>query len=256
MRTVEQESLQNRKNGALSGAVTIPKWFLARLALLGRVIHSPENAFQGNLSGPSYLVPWITLGFFAIIISVMQAPAQMEWMQYHLETQGLQPEEITSSLHLLDQTSSFTAVVTPLLLFLRFLLIAAVIWMWALPAADLLGFEQMLNIVAYSYVPLLMRDSISCLILRLRSQEVLHAETGLSVPLGVDLLFQNFPIPWIQLAGKINLFEAWFVLLLILGVAGVGRITVQKALRVVIPSWLSITAIQLGLAYLGVAIQK
>jgi hypothetical protein len=118
------------------------------------------------------------------------------------------------------------------------------------------SFQQLLNVAAYSYLPLLMRDSISCFILRLRSSEVLHTANGLSVPLGLDLLLLGTPTPWTQLAGKVNLFEAWFVLLLVVGVAGVGHITIKKALWMVIPSWLSISAIQFGLAYLGVAIQR
>jgi len=256
MKTVEQGSLQCKKSCMLSGMETVPKWICARLALLGRAIHSPENAFYGDFSGPSYLIPLITLGFFSLIISLMQAPVQMDWMQYQLESQSMQPQDIAASLRLLGQTGRFMAAISPLLLLVRFLLIATVLWMWALPAADLLGFPQALNIVAYSYFPLLVRDSASCLILSLRSPEALHTTTGLSVPLGLDLLLHGIPIPWAQLVGRINLFEGWFVLLLVLGIAGVGRISTQKALWVVIPSWMSITAVQAGLAYLGISIQK
>jgi hypothetical protein len=256
MKTLEQEDSQFHKTGTLSVAGKMAKWFSARLALFGKIIHSPENAFGCDLGGASYLVPLIILGFFSIIISLMQTSVQVDWMQYKLESQGMQPEDIAASLRLVLRTSRFVAFISPLLLFLRFLLIAAVLWVWALPAEDMFGFQKLLNIVAYSYLPLLMRNLTSCFILMLRSSEALHTTNGLSVPLGLDLLFRGTSSAWTQLAGKVNLFEAWFVLLLILGVAGVGRISMKRALWVVIPSWLSIAAIQCGLAYLGIAIQE
>jgi hypothetical protein len=256
MKKADQEKPQFGETNILSHTGTVTKWFIARLALLGRAVHSPESVFEGDLGGPSYLAPLILLGFFSIIISVMQTPVRIDWMQYQLESQGMQSEDIASSLRLVSQTSGLVAAISPLLLLLRFLLIAAVLWVWALPAADLLGFQQLLNIVAYSYMPFLVRDLASCFVLRLRSPEFLHTANGLSVPLGLDLLLSGISNPWTQLAGKVNPFEAWFVLLLVLGVAGVGRITLRKALWVVIPSWLSITGIQFGLAYLGITIQE
>jgi hypothetical protein len=256
MNTLEKQDSQPYETGTLSGTETCRKWLSARLGLLWKIIHSPESAFQANFAGPSYLVPLIVLGFVSVIITIMQTPVQADWMRYQLESQGMRSDDIASSLRLAGQTSYFVAAVSPLLLLLRFLLIAGVLWMWALPAADLFAFPKLLNIVAYSYLPLLMRDSTSCFILRLKSSEALHTAKGLSVPLGLDLFFPKISTPWVQLAGKVNLFEAWFVLLLVLGVAGVGRITIKKALWMVIPSWLSIAAFQFVLAYLGVAIQK
>jgi hypothetical protein len=232
------------------------RWFAARMITFGKVIHSPECAFEGDLGGPSYLIPFIILGFVSIIISVLQMPVQIDWMQFHMESQGMQPEHIAASLRLVRQSSRFTTVIAPLLLFLRLMLIAAVLWMFALPGVDLLNFRQALNIVAYSYAPVLMRDTATCLVLLLRSPDVLHTSDGLNVALGLNLICRSIPMPWAQLAGSINLFEAWFVFLLVLGVAGVARVSRQKALQVVIPCWLLIAAVQGGLAYLGVSIQK
>jgi hypothetical protein len=256
MKTSEQETSQFRLIGNLSGTETVAKWICARLTLLGRVVHSPVKAFRDDLSGPSYLVPLVTLSILSIIIAIMQSPVQVDWMRYQLESQGMQPDEIASSVNLAGRTSNILAAISPLLLLIRFLLIAAVLWMWALPAADQFGFQQLLNIVAYSYLPLLLRDSTSCLILRLRNAEALYTANGLRVPLGLDLLLPGIPAPWTQLAVKVNLFEGWFLLLLVLGVAALGHFAIKKALCVVIPSWLSITAIQFGLKCLGVAMQQ
>jgi hypothetical protein len=256
MRNIAKESTPSRRESLLSIAGPGSKWLYERFVLFIKVVGSPEKAFHEDLRGPSYLVPLVTLALFSIIISSIQAPVHADWIQYELESQGMKSENVAASLDLVGQTGRVMAAVSPLLLLVRFLLVAAVLWMWALPAEDTPGFQQLLNIVAYSYLPITMRNLTSGLILRLRSQEALHTATGLSVPLGLDLFWRDVATPWLQLIGKINIFEAWFILLLVLGVAGVKHTTIQKALWVVIPSWLSITAVQIGFAYLGFSIQN
>lgn len=226
-------------------------WLYSRAMAFLQVLHAPELAFGRDLRGPSYLIPLIILGLLFTLISAAQSPIHIRWSQHQLESAGMPPEQVSAAMDLLRRSSVWGFAGVPLLLLLRWVLYALLLWLVAQVVLDLLNFQQALTIVAFSYLPILFRDAVVSLVLCLRSEEALLHADGLNVALGLNLLFPAIPPPWSALAGNVNLFEAWFIFLLVVGVAKVTRSHWRKALAVVLPSWLSIALVQFGLVSLG-----
>jgi hypothetical protein len=231
-------------------------WVHSRMVAFLQVLHAPELAFARDLRGPSYLVPLIILGLLFTLISVAQSPIHIQWTRHQLESAGAAPEQIAASMDLLRRSSAWSFVGVPLFLLLRWVLYALLLWLVAQVVIDILNFQQALTIVAFSYLPILLRDAAASLVLFLRSEEALLHADGLNVSLGLNLLLPAMPLPWSSLAGNVNLFEAWFVFLLVVGIAQVTRSHWRKALAVVLPSWLFVALVQFGLVSLGLALQK
>jgi hypothetical protein len=216
-----------------------------------QVLHAPEAAYRRDLHGPSYLIPLLILGVAFTLISAAQSPYHIRWMQHQLESSGAPAEQVAGTMELLRRSDAWRAVGVPLLLLLRWVLFALLLWLAAQLVLGLLDFQHALTIVGFSYPPLLLRDSVVCLVVSLRPEEVLLRPDGLNVALGLNLLFPAIPLPWSSLAGNLNLFEAWFVLLLVEGVAKVTDSRRRRALAVVLPCWTFSALAQLGLASLG-----
>jgi Yip1 domain len=227
------------------------RWVRQQIGFFLQVLHSPETAFVNELSGPSYLVPLCILGLLGIGISVLQSPIQMEWIRFQLEAAGTPAGQIRTSLDMMNKSVAVTFLLTPALLFLRWLLLALMIWLTAAVFLDALTYKKALTIVAYSYLPILARDAVTCVMLLMRSDAALRHADGMTVALGLDLLFPSMQLPWSALTGSINLFEIWFVTLLVVGISKTARTTPRRALGIVLPTWILAAVVQSALATLG-----
>jgi len=227
------------------------RWVRQQIGFFLQVLHSPETAFVNEFSGPSFLVPLCILGLLGIGISVLQSPIQMEWIRFQLEAAGTPAGQIRSSLDMMNKSVTVTSLLTPALLFLRWLLLALMIWLTAAVFLDALTYKKALTIVAYSYLPILARDAVTCVVLLMRSDAALRNADGMTVALGLNLLFPSMQLPWSALAGSINLFEIWFVTLLVVGISKAARTTPRRALGIVLPTWIIAVVLQSALATLG-----
>ena len=227
------------------------RWVRRQIGSFLEVLHSPETAFQNEFSGPSYLVPLCILGLLGIGIAVLQSPIQMEWMRFQLEAAGAPGEQLRSSLETMHKSNVMTLLLAPVLLFLRWLLLALMLWLTAAVFIDTLTYQKLLTIVAFSYLPILARDAVACLILFMRSDDALRHTDGMMVALGLNLLFPSMPLPWSALAGSINIFEVWFVTLLVVGISRSARARPLRALAIVMPTWVIAVVLQSALVTLG-----
>ena len=227
------------------------RWVRQQIGFFLQVLHSPETAFVNEFSGPSFLVPLCILGLLGIGISVLQSPIQMEWIRFQLEAAGTPAGQIRSSLDMMNKSVTVTSLLTPALLFLRWLLLALMIWLTAAVFLDALTYKKALTIVAYSYLPILARDAVTCVMLLMRSDAALRNADGMTVALGLNLLFPSMQLPWSAIIGSINLFEIWFVTLLVVGISKAARATPLRALGIVLPTWIIAVVLQSALATLG-----
>jgi len=227
------------------------RWVRQHIGSFLQVLHSPETAFVNEFSGPSFLVPLCILGLLGIGISILQSPIQMEWIRFQLEAAGTPAGQISSSLDMMNKSIAVTFLLTPALLFLRWLLLALMIWLTAAVFLDALTYKKVLTIVAYSYLPILARDAVTCVMLLMRSDAALRNADGMTVALGLNVLFPSMQLPWSALTGSINLFEIWFVTLLVVGISKAARATPRRALGIVLPTWILAVVVQSALATLG-----
>ena len=231
-------------------------WFRSRLAVLLEVTHSPGQAFSRPLSGSSCIVPCLVLGCLLTAVSFLQAPVQLGWMQYRMESAGIPAEQIASSLTLMARSNRLAAALVPLLLLLRWSVLALLIWLPCQLLFERLEYSPILAMVSYSYIPIALRDMAACSVLLMRGGDMRGGVQGLDVALGLNLLLPAVPTPWNTLLGNLNLFEAWFVALLAIGIAAVTRTNWKRGLAVALPVWIFVTVVQFGFVSLGASVQR
>ena len=227
------------------------RWIASRLRQMWEVLHSPVSAFARNPDGPGYLVPLVVLSLISMVLAVIQSPIQLEWMSAQLFAAGAAPAQVADGFDLMRRSVRAGVIVVPLLLTIRWLTHALLLWLTAQLFLISIGFSQTLTVVAYSYVPILLRDVAACLVLCLRDSDVLIQAEGLNVAFGLNLLFPRIPAPWWALAANVNLFEAWFVILLVGGLCAMTRLRWQKLAVVALLVWGFTTLLQFGLVTLG-----
>ncbi len=138
------------------------RWIWQRLVCLVEASHSPERAFDHRVSGASWTVPFIVFAFMFLAISRIQAPMQFEWAEARLEAAGAPAERAAESVERMRSANLLGIVIVPLLLLVRWITFALLIWLvaglWSAP----LELDAAIGVVAFSYTPILVRDAAAC----------------------------------------------------------------------------------------------
>jgi len=232
------------------------KWLAARTATFFEALHAPEAAFSRPLEGPSYLVPLALLGSAFVLLAHLQAPMSIHWAVQQMRGAGAPEGQIAAGLAAMRQSQRWAIAVVPVLLFGKWLLFAGILWLTAQLFLAAAGFSRTLSVVAFSYAPILFRDAVIFLILRIRGWSGLEDPGALNVAIGLNLLWPRLPLPWSALAGNINLFEFWYLALLASGMAAASRVRLRSAWGLVLPVWLFAVLIQTSLLALSLALRS
>ncbi len=231
-------------------------WLRDRIATLAEVMYAPERAFQRRLEGPSYLVPLCILGGGFVLLALLQAPLNLQWARHQMQVSGAPSGQMEAGLALMSRTMRWGAVFVPLWLFFKWLFFATTIWLTCQIFLADVDFSRVLSVVGYSYPPILVRDVAILFILYMQGDAARNPSESLSAAVGLNLFLPRLRLPWSMLAGNINLFEFWFVVLLTCGISKLAASRWRKALMVALPNWLFALLIQFGLVSLSLAVRE
>lgn len=234
----------------------LANWLSIRTSTFFEIVVAPESAFNRDLGGHSYLLPLSILGLSFVLISWLQAPLAIQWARLQMQAASASPDQISASLAVMWRVQRWSLAAVPLLLFVKWLLCAAMLWLVAQLCLASLTFARGLGIVAYSYLPVFLRDATMLFILWMRGAGALDHPEALNVAIGLNLLFPQLPLPWSALAGNFNLFELWYLMLMILGISAAAAVRRRVALAIVLPGWLVTLFIQFCLVSLGLSMRS
>lgn len=231
-------------------------WLVSRLRVIIEATYAPERAFERPLGGASFLIPLVVLGSASVLITILQLPLNLQWARNQLELAGAPADQILRGLEALRASNQIATFLIPLLLLVRWSIFAGIMWIVAQLALRSTGFLTLLNLVSFSYAPIVARDAVIYVIVLLRGDEALMHREGLNVAIGLNLLIPSIPLPWSALAGNVNLFEIWFALIAVVGLAKVSRESWKRSLAVFLPMWVFVWIVQFAMVSLGLAFQS
>ena len=231
-------------------------WLRIRTSAFFEVVVAPESAFNRDLGGHSYVLPLSILGLSFALISWLQAPLAIQWARLQMQAANASPDQISASLAVMWRVQRWSLAAVPLLLLVKWLLCAAMLWLVAQLCLVSLAFARGLGIVAYSYLPVFLRDATILFILWMRGAGALDHPEALNVAIGLNLLFPQLPLPWSALAGNCNLFELWYLMLMILGISAAAAVRRRVALAIVLPGWVITLFIQFCFVSLGLSMRS
>ena len=232
------------------------RWIVDRFAILIEATHSPEIAFARDLRGPSILLPLVVLGLSFATIAALQWPLGIQWTQHQLQAAGATPEQVASALDLARKSQQWATFAVPLLLLLKWLLFALILWVPSQIFLENPVFSRVLSVVAYSYVPILVRDATVLFILRMQGIAAVTQSEQMTAAVGLNLLLPHLRVPWSVMAGNFNIFELWYVILLPVGISRIAAARWQRALAITLSGWVFVLLMQCGAAVLGLSLRN
>lgn len=221
------------------------------------VFATPTEVFLKVEQNPRWLGAFGFIAVVSIIVAVFTAPFAREITLLAL-SQKLQPDQATQAVAMSQRFQYIGMAVTPLLLLLRWLVIAAVFYFLAiLLGTEALKFKTVYAVVVYSEMILLLMGVINILVLYLKGIGSVHHITDLQAILGLDILLtdRSANLPLFTLLNSINVFSIWYLGTLTIGISVITNFSKLKSAVLVTSGWLLGVGFQVAFAAISMSVQ-
>lgn len=235
------------KNNALS--------FMRQCRLLIELIWSPTVALNEFRFKTPYLCPLLLFSVTGIIIVSFNNSMILNFTQRTLSL-NLDEPQIDQSLRFIERIQLLGLILSPGILLLKWTLVAALIFLVAQLVDGKMTYRQSFSLVAFTSIFPLLESCVVLTILKLKGSENLNSPLDFQPPIGMNLFFPETSLSWTTFLNNFNLFEVWYVVILVLGVSILNRHSRLKAAFVVVPVWLFLVSIQVAVATISVSLQN
>lgn len=214
---------------------------------LWAILWNPSEVFDRLRENPSYLLPLVFVAFGGILLEMDTRP-MIELLLVRTAPKDIPVEQLQQGLVYFKKMHFFGLIASPLLLLLKWAATALLLFLITVLIEGRGTYRKALSLVSFSSVILLLQAWYSRMIVHLKGMEALKSPWDLDPPIGLSLLLPGLNPGWSTFFNTFNLFEVWFVFLLILGLSSMENISRKKAAMAVIPLWLLLTGLRAGLA--------
>lgn len=195
----------------------------------------------------AWLWPLLLTAIGTVIVSYASLSTSLQIVERTL-LPGLPPEEIQGPLGTLISYYRISAVLSPLLLVLKCLLSAGILYMACIILDVRATFRNLFTLLAQCSLIMLLQILTAYLIIRVKGADV-QTFRDLSPALGLDLLIATHK-PWLMAAvSYLSIFNIWYVLVLSLGLAYLSGCSKKRAFVATIPVWLLPLLLSVGLVW-------
>jgi hypothetical protein len=232
-------------------------------ARLVGVLWEPKPAFQDLAARPRWWVPIILLTVLSVAYLSMFARV-VGWEDYIRQQINKQAETnpqlaalsaeqreqaLGTSMVIAKYAGSVGAVAGTLILCLVVAAVMLGLMNWLGGAG--INFKQSFSITSYSMLPGVISTLLAMVVMALKNPADFDLQNPLPANLGAFLSTQTTP-KWLHaLAGSIDLFSIWIILLMALGFSiAARRMSYGKALTLVLLPWIVVLLIKMGYAAL------
>ena len=221
------------------------------------VFATPTEVFVRVKENPKWLGAFAFITVVSMVVAVFAAPFAKEIALLAL-SQKLQADQAEQAVAMSQRFQYIGLAVAPLLLLLRWLVIAAVLYFVAiLLSVEALKFKTVYAVVVYSEMILLLMGVINILLLYLKGIGSVHHITDLQAIIGLDILLtdRSANLPLFTLLNSINVFSIWYLGTLTIGISVITNLSKLKSAVLVTSGWLLGVGFQVAFAAISMSVQ-
>lgn len=219
------------------------------------VFSSPSAAFRDIAARPRWWIPLILLGLFGTLFSIA-FDNKVGFENFVRQTVERSPQAQNMTRPQLEQAANFGGRIarfasygSVVVMLCSALVIAAVFkFVFDVLMGAEIGFNRMMGIVSYAYLPNLIATALSFLVLNLKPAEDFDLQNPLAFNAGA---FMSAESPaWLRsLGSSIDLFSIWIMILMAIGISVAGRkVSFGKAFGGVLFPWALFVVLKVGAA--------
>jgi hypothetical protein len=205
-------------------------------------IWAPSRGIEAVARHAPLLLPVVLFSVSAFVINWASMPFAEHVARLSMPD-NLDPARAEQVLSLTHRISLVSTVFSPVSMLVKWVVLAGLLYLVAILANGRMRFRQAYSLVAFASIALVAEWSTGLVVMLLKGLENVRAPLDLVPALGLTLVFRDVGLGWFTLLNSINLFQVWFVILLVLGIASINGFSRWKSGWVVASVWLFQTGI-------------
>ena len=188
----------------------------------------------------SWLWPVITLTIIYLVVGYLMLPYTMSLIDLRISQQISQQnapvEQAERARNIAHMIYQFLPVATPVIVIVFLLLFAWLVSAMASMAGLRTKFRDIFSLMAAcSLIPAL-QTIATYVVLHTKGDEI-TSQDQLTPPFGLDIFLQNIHGALLGLVNFFSIFEIWYLIVLTLGLAYLGKSSKGKAFFAITPAW-------------------
>ena len=205
-------------------------------------VWSPSRGIEAVTKQAPLLVPVLLFSVATILINWYSMPFAEQVARLSMP-ENVNPEQAEQILRFTHRISVASTLVSPLSILVKWAVLAGLLYLVTVLANGGMRFRQAYSLVAFGSVALVAEWAVSLGVMLLRGVDNVRNPLDLVPALGLTLVFRDVGAGWFALLNSINLFQLWFVVLLVMGVAAMNGFSRWRSGLVVVSVWLFQTGV-------------
>ena len=211
------------------------------------VLMTPNETFASIARQPDWLVPLVIILVVSLVAGIIFAQRVdfISPMREAMEqNKNMSPDQIDRAVRISSAVAKVFSYASPLLSVISLLIIAAVLLLVFRLFGGEGDFRQAFSVVAYSWMPGIIKSIVVIAIVAARSVSASDLATLLRSNLAFLVTMKDHPMLFVLLS-SLDVFTIWLLALLIIGFAYVSRLSRSKSAAIVISLWVVVTLFKL-----------
>jgi hypothetical protein len=215
----------------------------SQLRLMGSLLN-PEDAARQIHAGANVT---------AVLILFVAVSAVLAWMGVGPTITVLQNDPTLAAGQAADLVArfrGFVALTTPVVLLMKWAVVATLVWMACIAAGSASRYERIFAVVVCSSAVQVLHLAVGVAIMTTRAAGAASV-LELQPLTGLNMFWPDVQGPVGALLAAINPFDAWYIVAVVEGTRVVAGLRPLTATLCVLPAWVFVTATQVALAALS-----
>jgi len=196
----------------------------------------PMKVFRRIAAGMSWWMPFVAVSVIGIIIAIVNAPLTNRIIEMRYATmEGEELERIKSAM----STWKYVGyVAVPIIVLISNVIIAGIVHLVNSVISMRANFKKTLSLAMFCSFIGVLSQIIGSIIIWTRGIESIESPTDLRVSFGLAALFPDLEGFWYRFSESLSLFQIWYYILFVFGIAVIMSIERKKAVVAGIAVWL------------------
>jgi hypothetical protein len=219
---------------AAENAAQAPKGGFA--ASIVEIFADPFKVFARIDAGLAWWKPFVLVCAVAMVLAYLMLPLQLRLVQ--LNPRGVSAEQLQKMVEGASRFAPLGIILVPIIMIVVYLIVALVVHIVVNVISSRSSFTKTLSLISFCGIITIVEQVIGTVVLRMRGTESVESAADLKFSLSLAPLVGSGTGLLNAVLQSLSIFQIWYYVVLVLGIAAIFRISRKAAVIPVLPIWI------------------
>jgi len=197
----------------------------------------PFKVFARIEAGLTWWKPFVLVSVAGMVLGYFMIPFQLKIMQ--LNPKGLSEEQIQKMVEGYRKMAPLTLIMVPIVMIVIYLIVSGIAHLCInIMASTRSNYKKTLSLVSFCGIIAMIEQIIGTVVLKMRGVDTIESAEDLKFSLSLAPLFGHGKGLLNAVLQSLSIFQIWYYIVFVLGIAAVFKIARKQAIFAVVPLWI------------------